>query len=117
MLGFFEQMSTGEMVTSAAGLLISAVIIPWLVYVTKQLQHISRDTKWLTEQHMPDTTGTQAWKNPGVVEAVQENTRVLRELAAILGRREALLEQLAEYVKELRQHCTAVSRENSSRAS
>lgn len=71
--------------TDLALLVAGVVVIPWLVYVTKALQHIGTDTHWTRRQHEPDQDGVQAWKNPGLAAAIDRNTEVLRDLERALA--------------------------------
>ena len=57
---------------------LSLVVVPWLIFVTKAILKISTkqdamhmDVKWIRPEHEPEG-GVQAWKNPGLVEAIDK---------------------------------------------
>lgn len=64
---------------------ILAVILAWLTWLTKSLGAISRESHDLHRWHSPDELGRQNWKNPDIVELLNE-ARGLREEVRELSR-------------------------------
>jgi uncharacterized membrane protein YjgN (DUF898 family) len=58
--------------------LVTAVVLPWLVLLGKQLsahtkilRDVAYDVAWLKREHEPNQDGVMPWKNPGLVEAIE----------------------------------------------
>lgn len=73
--------------------ILTVVVIPWLVFVTKAIMKVSEgldkvnhNVKWLRSEHEPTDDGVQHWKNPGLTEAFNKLSDILVEMRDILLR-------------------------------
>lgn len=91
-----------DLSTTEIGLLaLGSVIIPWLIYVTKAIQALTADARWIRKVHEPDDSGLMVWKNPGMLTALHDNTEVLREMLTLLERHHASTAKAVEEVSKI----------------
>ena len=72
--------------TEWIGLIAGAIVIPWLVFVTKAILAVRtkqgemhQDIKWIRREHEPEQ-GVQNWKNPGLVDALEKLSGLITDL-------------------------------------
>lgn len=49
-----------------------AIVVPWLIWLTKAINQLSRDSRELHKWHSPDSTGRQEWRGAAMREMLHE---------------------------------------------